>query len=453
MNESRPLVPRNSKLLEIPQYSLQSLIQAIDDGCYLVADEIVCNYLRNFTKEKIVKCCLNFETEFTEPSGYIDLYDASWYYVGKTDNEKRKKGTCIQIYDNTYIKDENNEIRTFPLKCFVYVYGEEQRMKKVYIEESGLPIYYEILEQLKQIEYKINSIRICEDAFNEECKVTADKICTFFKPENVQKLRKLGFPSQYGLVLVGKPGCGKSVFVNHLYNKLKLSGFIDQMVKYTPAEVMNNAQQGYDIEDAGVLVFDDVDSILKEKCAEDRNDVVLSWFLTQTDVTMSVNVNRLLILVANSLDFVEPAIIRPGRFDSIIRFSSPTLEQIIKMIMFVTKNDPTITSEIITESAQIVQDAVDYENDGKKSADQISFANIALSARMYYTGMADSWIEAFTKSCTRDFSDKIIVSSSKKKCAGFNTESSSDKLGIKSDVEKIMHQILNKGGQVAPVIK
>ena len=68
MNESRPLVPRNSKLLEIPQYSLQSLIQAIDDGCYLVADEIVCNYLRNFTKEKIVKCCLNFETEFTEPS-------------------------------------------------------------------------------------------------------------------------------------------------------------------------------------------------------------------------------------------------------------------------------------------------------------------------------------------------------------------------------------------------
>lgn len=318
--------------------------------------------------------------------------------------------TRISFYDTMRYYNDSNELQEFHLEYYVYFYG---RRSIIFVED----IYEDKIEELKNILMDMDSCksnkRIDPKVFPKECEIATDKICKFFYPENISRLRKFGYPNQYGIILVGTPGSGKSVYVNYLFNKIKKNNSDFDIIYYTPSDVMNSVNNGYDIESEGIIVFDDVDSLLKEKKAEANNDSILSWFLTQTDVTMSTGINRLLILVANSLEFVEPAIIRPGRFDSIIRFNEPNEEQIKNMIKFVIQYDTEMTNDEYDYYVELIKNAV------KKDKEPISLASIALAGRLFYSNMVDNWEEAFKTATERNFDQNL--SSMKKKIIGFGT--------------------------------
>jgi ATP-dependent 26S proteasome regulatory subunit len=155
----------------------------------------------------------------------------------------------------------------------------------------------------------------------------------------------------------------------------------------------------------GLILLDDIDGAIIERSSNDNHEgrQTLPWLLTQLDRFSEddCNIHRLIILCCNKLEYVDPALIRPGRFDRIITFKQPDNNIINNMINFVMKNDTNITDEIKQEIANF------YENQHPN----VSLADISLMGRLYYGGLVNSWMEAASWAINRGDSkqDDLII--------------------------------------------
>jgi len=77
---------------------------------------------------------------------------------------------------------------------------------------------------------------------------------------------------------------------------------------------------------------------------ENRNQVTFSGILNALD-GVTTGGNQIVIMTTNHIENLDPALIRPGRVDHILRFDYATKEQIKDIFTVYTKNDPAIQSQ------------------------------------------------------------------------------------------------------------
>jgi len=151
-----------------------------------------------------------------------------------------------------------------------------------------------------------------------------------------------------GIMLTGPPGTGKTLLAKALANQSNvnfisvkgaelLSKYVGESEKAV-REVFQKAKQV----SPTIIFFDEMDALAPKRSDADSNRVserVVSQLLSELDGIEEL-VDVFVLASTNRVDMVDPAILRPGRFDMIIEIPPPNESEILDILTIHTKQKP-----------------------------------------------------------------------------------------------------------------
>ena len=151
-----------------------------------------------------------------------------------------------------------------------------------------------------------------------------------------------------GILLYGPPGTGKTMLAKAVAteseaNFIAVKGpeFLNKWVGESEKAVRETFRKARQASPC-VVFMDEIDSITPQRGTGGDNNVterVISQLLTEMDGLESLN-NVVVIAATNRPDIIDPALLRPGRFDKIIYIGTPDKESRKKIFEIHTKNKP-----------------------------------------------------------------------------------------------------------------
>ncbi|HKF42708.1 MAG TPA: ATP-dependent zinc metalloprotease FtsH [Thermoanaerobaculia bacterium] len=176
----------------------------------------------------------------------------------------------------------------------------------------------------------------------EEAKVELQEIIEFLK--DPQKFQKLGGKIPKGVLLMGPPGTGKTLLARSVAGEANVpfftisgSDFVEMFVGVGASRVRDLFEQGK--KNAPCIVFiDEIDAVGRHRGAglgggHDEREQTLNALLVEMD-GFDTNEGVILVAATNRPDVLDPALLRPGRFDRRVVVDRPDLrgrEQILKV--------------------------------------------------------------------------------------------------------------------------
>src|ERR671924_1172209 len=178
----------------------------------------------------------------------------------------------------------------------------------------------------------------------DEAKVELQEIIEFLK--DPQKFTRLGGRLPKGALLVGPPGTGKTLLAKAVageagrpFFSMSGSDFVEMFVGVGASRVRDLFEQGK--ANAPCIIFiDEIDAVGRHRGAglgggHDEREQTLNQLLVEMD-GLEANEGVILIAATNRPDVLDPALLRPGRFDRQIVVPNPDIngrEQILKVHM------------------------------------------------------------------------------------------------------------------------
>lgn len=196
---------------------------------------------------------------------------------------------------------------------------------------------------------------------------------------------KLGHNMPRGILLHGPSGTGKTLLAKAVATQSEanfvsvrgpelLSKWVGESERGI-REIFKRARQSAPC----VVFFDEIDSIAPIRGAGGETAVterVVSQLLTELDGME--NMHGVVVLAAtNRADMIDPALLRPGRFDKIIQIPLPDKESRKSILKINAAKIPTIDDE--GDSQHVDFDKLAEITDGLSGADTASIANTAVS--------------------------------------------------------------------------
>ena len=195
-----------------------------------------------------------------------------------------------------------------------------------------------------------------------------------------------------GILLYGPPGTGKTLMAKAAANESEanfisikgpelLSKWVGESEKGV-REIFRKARQAAPC----IIFFDELDAIAPTRGDHGDSHVterVISQFLTEMD-GLEILTNVVVIGATNRPDIIDPALLRPGRFDRILYVPPPDRESRVQIIKIHTKKKPLAEDVNIEELAD--------KTDGYTGADiaSLSSAAVMLALREHITKYPDS---------------------------------------------------------------
>ena len=176
----------------------------------------------------------------------------------------------------------------------------------------------------------------------DESKQELEEIIDFLK--DPQKFQRLGGKIPKGVLLVGPPGTGKTLLAKAIAGEANVpffsisgSDFVEMFVGVGASRVRDMFAQAK--KNAPCLLFiDEIDAVGRHRGAglgggNDEREQTLNQLLVEMD-GFEANENVILIAATNRPDVLDPALLRPGRFDRQVTVSNPDVkgrEEILKV--------------------------------------------------------------------------------------------------------------------------
>jgi len=189
---------------------------------------------------------------------------------------------------------------------------------------------------------KQNRITFTDVAGVEEAKEELQEIIEFLK--DPQKYQKLGGRIPKGVLLMGPPGTGKTLLARAIAGEASVpffsisgSDFVEMFVGVGASRVRDLFEQGK--KHAPCIIFmDEIDAVGRHRGAglgggHDEREQTLNALLVEMDGFES-NEGVILIAATNRPDVLDPALLRPGRFDRQVIVARPDIrgrEEILKV--------------------------------------------------------------------------------------------------------------------------
>src|SRR6188474_2620804 len=203
-----------------------------------------------------------------------------------------------------------------------------------------------------------NTITFADVAGCEEAKEEVAELVEFLRDPS--KFQKLGGRIPRGVLMVGNPGTGKTLLAKAIAGEAKVpffsisgSDFVEMFVGVGAARVRDMFEQAK--KHAPCIVFiDEIDAVGRQRGAgrgggNDEREQTLNKLLVEMEgfeATMGV----IVIAATNRPDVLDPALLRPGRFDRQVVVPLPDIrgrEEILKVHMRKVPLSPDVKPDII----------------------------------------------------------------------------------------------------------
>src|SRR5213083_3066776 len=184
------------------------------------------------------------------------------------------------------------------------------------------------------ISEKQNKVTFQDVAGVEEAKEELQEIIDFLKEP--QKFQKLGGKIPKGVLLVGPPGTGKTLLAKAIAGEANVpffsisgSDFVEMFVGVGASRVRDLFEQGK--KNAPCIIFmDEIDAVGRHRGAglgggHDEREQTLNQLLVEMD-GFETNEGVILIAATNRPDVLDPALLRPGRFDRQVVVARPDVK-------------------------------------------------------------------------------------------------------------------------------
>ncbi|HEY0783852.1 MAG TPA: ATP-dependent zinc metalloprotease FtsH, partial [Thermoanaerobaculia bacterium] len=182
----------------------------------------------------------------------------------------------------------------------------------------------------------------------EEAKDELSEIVEFLKEP--QKFQKLGGRIPKGVLLMGPPGTGKTLLARAIAGEANVpffsisgSDFVEMFVGVGASRVRDLFEQGK--KNAPCIIFiDEIDAVGRHRGAglgggHDEREQTLNQLLVEMDGFES-NEGVILIAATNRPDVLDPALLRPGRFDRRVVVDRPDINGRLGILKVHTRNIP-----------------------------------------------------------------------------------------------------------------
>ena len=182
----------------------------------------------------------------------------------------------------------------------------------------------------------------------DEAKDELSEIVDFLK--NPQKFQKLGGKIPRGCLLVGPPGTGKTLLARAIageagvpFFSISGSDFVEMFVGVGASRVRDMFEQGKK-QSPCIIFIDEIDAVGRHRGAglgggNDEREQTLNQLLVEMD-GFEANESVILIAATNRPDVLDPALLRPGRFDRQIVVPNPDIEGRTKILQVHLKKVP-----------------------------------------------------------------------------------------------------------------
>lgn len=200
----------------------------------------------------------------------------------------------------------------------------------------------------KLVSEKTVKVTFADVAGIEEAKGEVQEIIDFLK--DPQKFQKLGGRIPKGVLLVGAPGTGKTLLARAIAGEagvpfLSISGsdFVEMFVGVGASRVRDLFEQAK--KNAPCIIFiDEIDAVGRHRGAglgggHDEREQTLNQLLVGMDGFES-NQGIIIIAATNRPDVLDPALLRPGRFDRQVVVPQPDVKGRSAILKVHTRNVP-----------------------------------------------------------------------------------------------------------------
>jgi cell division protease FtsH len=191
----------------------------------------------------------------------------------------------------------------------------------------------------------------------EEAKEELWEIVEFLKEP--QKFQKLGGKIPKGVLLMGPPGTGKTLLARAIAGEANVpffsisgSDFVEMFVGVGASRVRDLFEQGK--KNAPCIIFiDEIDAVGRHRGAglgggHDEREQTLNQLLVEMD-GFETNEGVILIAATNRPDVLDPALLRPGRFDRRVVVDRPDLHGRVGILKVHTKSIP-LADDVVLET-------------------------------------------------------------------------------------------------------
>ncbi len=181
---------------------------------------------------------------------------------------------------------------------------------------------------------KQNKVTFADVSGVDEAKEELQEIIEFLK--DPQKFQKLGGRIPKGVLLMGPPGTGKTLMARAIAGEANVpffsisgSDFVEMFVGVGASRVRDLFEQGK--KNAPCIIFmDEIDAVGRHRGAglgggHDEREQTLNQLLVEMD-GFETNEGVILIAATNRPDVLDPALLRPGRFDRQVVVARPDVK-------------------------------------------------------------------------------------------------------------------------------
>jgi cell division protease FtsH len=210
----------------------------------------------------------------------------------------------------------------------------------------------------KLLTEKLGRVTFEDVAGIEEAKQELEEVVDFLR--DPQKFQRLGGKIPKGVLLVGPPGTGKTLLARAIAGEANVpfftisgSDFVEMFVGVGASRVRDMFEQGK--KNAPCIIFiDEIDAVGRHRGAglgggNDEREQTLNQLLVEMD-GFEANEGVILIAATNRPDVLDPALLRPGRFDRQVVVPNPDVlgrEQILKVHMRKVPLAPDVDARVI----------------------------------------------------------------------------------------------------------
>jgi cell division protease FtsH len=200
----------------------------------------------------------------------------------------------------------------------------------------------------KLVSEKSVKITFADVAGIDEAKGEVQEIIDFLK--DPQKFQKLGGKIPKGVLLVGAPGTGKTLLARAIAGEAEVpffsisgSDFVEMFVGVGASRVRDLFEQAK--KNAPCIIFiDEIDAVGRHRGAglgggHDEREQTLNQLLVEMDGFES-NKGIIILAATNRPDVLDPALLRPGRFDRQVVVPQPDVRGRLEILKVHTRNIP-----------------------------------------------------------------------------------------------------------------